>query len=74
MYLGNVCRKTELDSLLNIIKKALRDIYPNVPIFPVLRQQMVGKKLITEEKKRGLEDACKFAEIYEELMKEKKQI
>ena len=35
VYLGNVCRKTELDSLPNIIKEALRDIYPNVPIFPV---------------------------------------
>ena len=61
VYLGNVCRKTELDSRPNIIKKALRDIYPYVPISPVPQQEMVGKKLIPEEKKRGLEDACKFA-------------
>ena len=34
---------------------------------------MVGKKLIPEQKKRGLEDACKFAEIDDELMEEKKK-
>ena len=43
MYLGNVCKKTELDCLPNVIKEALRDIYPNVLIFPTLEQPMVGK-------------------------------
>ena len=72
VYLGNVCRKTELDCLPNVIKEAIRDVYPNVPIFPTPQQLMVGKKLIPEEKNSGLEDACKFAEIDEQLMEEKK--
>ena len=72
MYLGNVCKKTELDCLPNVIKEALRDIYPNVPIFPTPQQPMVGKKLIPKEK-TGMEDACKFAEIDEELVEEKKK-
>ena len=72
MYLGNVCRKTELDCLPNVIKEALRDIYPNVPIFPTPQKQMVGDKSIPKEK-RGMEDTCKFAEIDEELVKEKKK-
>ena len=72
IYLGNVCRKTELDCLPNVIKEALRDIFPNVLIFPTLQQPMVGKKSILKEKS-GMEDTCKFAEIDEELIEEKKK-
>ena len=72
MYLGNVCRKTELDCLPNVIKEALRDIYPNILIFSTPQQLMVGKKSIPKEK-TGMKDTCKFAEIDEELIKEKKK-
>ena len=52
VYLRNVCRKTELDCLPNVIKEALRDVYPNVPIFPTPQQPMVGRKSIPEEKEK----------------------
>ena len=35
-YITNLCRKTELDCLVTVIKEALRDMYPNIPIFPPL--------------------------------------
>ena len=71
VYLGNVCRNTVLDCLPNVIKEALRDIYPNVLIFPTPQKPTVGKKLIPKDKKE-MEDICKFAEIDEELVEEKK--
>ena len=67
VYLGNVFRKMELDCLPNLIKEALRDIFPNVPIFPTPQKPMVRKKLIPKE------GTCKFAEIDEELVEEKKK-
>ena len=72
VYLGNVCSKMELDCLPNLIKEAFRDIFPNVLIFPTPQKPMVGKKLIPKEK-IGMKNSCKFAEIDEELVEEKKK-
>ena len=38
-YIANVCRKMELDCLATVIKEALRDMYPNVTIFPAVEKQ-----------------------------------
>ena len=49
VYLANTCKKTELDCLANLLKEALRDVYPNIPIFPVIGQGVFSR----EEKKES---------------------
>ena len=48
-YIANVCRKTELDCLATVIKEALRDMYPNVPIFPAVEKPLFQQNEVSFE-------------------------
>ena len=72
VYMGNTCRKTELDCLPNIVKEALRDVYPNIPIFPVIGQGVFHRnESPSETKVRKDVQECKIPEIDENLLAEK---
>ena len=72
VYLANTCKKTELDFLANVVKEALRDVYPNIPIFPVVRQGVFSwkekKESPIETKVREDLEECKIPEIDANLL------
>ena len=73
-YITNLCRKTDLDCLATVIKEALRDMYPNIPIFPTVQKELFEEREVSSEKKIDEEpEKCKFAEIKGELLKEKEK-
>ena len=72
VYMANTCRKTELDCLPNIVKEALRDVYPNIPIFPVIGQGIFHRKESAIETKVQKDvQECEIPEIDENLLVEK---
>ena len=73
-YIANLCRKTELDCLVTVIKEALRDMYPNIPIFPTVQKELFEECEVSSEQKIDEElEKSKFAKIEGELQKEKEK-
>ena len=75
VYLANRCKKTKLDFLANVVKEALRDVYPNIPIFPVVGQGVFSwkekKESPIETKVRQDLEECRIPEIDANLLAEK---
>lgn len=76
-HIANTCRKTELECLSDVVKEAMRDVYPNIPIFPVIGQGVFGREEKEESSIEGKvrEDIeeHKNPEIAEKLLAEKMQ-